>query len=159
MGVWVSGKRSGWRDRLWVAIAERGRAHVKVPEKTLAALERGRQLATALLSEGGEAWGAAGARELHAVLGDLDRDERLAFYRFLPAGFLPVERRLRAAAEAYLAEPSAERAAQLADAAEPARQQLLRRMNLSPGGTASLAATRKEVLGQLRQEPALKPLD
>ena len=155
----LTAKPRAWIDRLWVAIAERGRAHVKVPEKTLAALERGRQLATALLSERGEASGAAVARELHAVLGDLDRDERLAFYRFLAAGFLPDERRLRAAAEAYLAEPSAERAAQLADAAEPARQELLRRMNLSPGGTAALVGMRKEVLGQLRQEPALKPLD
>src|SRR5260221_1457956 len=155
----LTAKPRAWIDRLWVAIAERGRAHVKVPERTLAALERGRQLATALVQERGEPSGAAVARELHAVLGDLDRDERLAFYRFLAAGFLPDERRLRAAAEAYLAEPSAERAAQLADAAEPARQELLRRMNLSPGGTAALVGMRKEVLGQLRQEPALKPLD
>ncbi|HJT06045.1 MAG TPA: malonyl-CoA decarboxylase, partial [Stellaceae bacterium] len=112
-----------------------------------------------LLSERGEASGAAVARELHAVLRGLDPEERLGFYRFLAAGFLPDERRLRAAAEAYLAQPSAERATLLAEAAEPARQELLRRMNMSMGGTAALVAMRKELLGRVRQEPALKPLD
>jgi malonyl-CoA decarboxylase len=155
----LTAKPRAWIDRLWVAVAERGRAYVAVPATTLAPLERARQLATALVSERGEASGAAVARELHAVLRDLDPDERLAFYRFLAAGFLPDEDRLRGAAEAYLAQPSAERAAQLAEAAEPARQELLRRMNLAPGGTVALVAMRKDVLGRLRQEPALKPLD
>src|SRR5260221_3885628 len=89
----LTAKPRAWIDRLWVAIAERGRAHVKVPEKTLAALERGRQLATALLSERGEASRAGVTRQLHALLGDLDRDERLAVYRLLAAGFLPDEPR------------------------------------------------------------------
>ena len=152
-------KPRSWIDRLWVAVAERGRAYIAVPSTTLAPLERARRLAMALLSERGEASGAAVARELHAVLRDLGPEERLGFYRFLAAGFLPDEGRLRAAAEAYLAQPSAERAALLAEAAEPARQELLRRMNMSMGGTAALVAMRKELLGRLRQEPALKPLD
>jgi len=148
-----------WIDRLWVAVAERGRAYIAMPSTTLAPLERARRLATALLSERGEASGAAMARELHAVLRDLGAEDRLDFYRFLAGGFLPDERRLRAAAEAYLAEPSAERATLLAEAAEPARQELLRRMNMSMGGTAALVAMRKELLGRVRQEPPLKPLD
>src|SRR6185312_4285910 len=152
-------KPRSWIDRLWIAVAERGRAYIAVPSTTLAPLERARRLAMALLSERGEASGAAVARELHAVLRDLGPEERLGFYRFLAAGFLPDEGRLRAAAEAYLAQPSAERAALLAEAAEPARQELLRRMNMSMGGTAALVAMRKELLGRLRQEPALKPLD
>jgi len=152
-------KPRSWIDRLWVAVAERGRAYIAVPSTTLAPLERARRLATALLSERGEASGAAVARELHAVLRGLDPEERLGFYRFLAAGFLPDEGRLRAAAEAYLAQPSAERATLLAEAAEPARQELLRRMNMSMGGTAALVAMRKELLGRVRQEPALKALD
>src|SRR6185312_491561 len=118
-----------WIDRLWVAVAERGRAYIAVPSTALAPLERARRLATALLSERGEASGAAVARELHAVLRDLGPEDRLDFYRFL------------------------------AGAAEPARQELLRRMNMSMGGTAALVAMRKELLGRVRQEPALKPLD
>ncbi|HJT09039.1 MAG TPA: Malonyl-CoA decarboxylase, partial [Stellaceae bacterium] len=91
-----------WIDRLWVAVAERGRAYIAMLSTTLAPLERARRLATALLSERGEASGAAVARELHAVLRDLGPEDRLGFYRFLAGGFLPDERRLRAAAEAYL---------------------------------------------------------
>ena len=72
-----------WIDRLWDAVAERGRAYISVPATTLAPLERAGNWRRAILSERGEASGAAVARELHAVLRGLDRDERLAFFRFL----------------------------------------------------------------------------
>src|SRR6202048_3734329 len=85
--------------------------------------------------------------------------DRVSFYRFLVQNFLPAEDQLRAAAEAYLAEPTPERATQLAQAAEPTRQELLRRMNMVPGGTAALVAMRKDLLAHLRSEPDLKPLD
>jgi Malonyl-CoA decarboxylase N-terminal domain len=49
--------------------------------------------------------------------------------------------------------------AQLAQAAEPTRQELLRRMNMARGGTAALVAMRKDLLSNLRSEPGLKPLD
>jgi len=81
------------------------------------------------------------------------------FIAFLVQNFLPAEDQLRAAAEAYLAEPTPERATQLAQAAEPTRQELLRRMNMVPGGTAALVAMRKDLLAHLRSEPDLKPLD
>jgi len=152
------GNRS-WIERLWSTVADRGRPYAHVPAAGTAPLERARQLASALLSERGEASGAAVARELHMALRELGPADRLAFYRFLAGGFLPGEARLRAAAEAYLAEPSPERASQLAEAAEPTRQELLRRMNLSPGGTAALVAMRKDLLAHLRDEPALRPLD
>ncbi|HEY0422349.1 MAG TPA: malonyl-CoA decarboxylase, partial [Rhodopila sp.] len=42
---------------------------------------------------------------------------------------------------------------------EPTRQELLRRMNMSPGGTAALVAMRRDLLGHLRDNPSLKPLD
>ena len=51
------------------------------------------------------------------------------------------------------------RAASLSDAAEPPRQELLRRMNQAQGGTAALVALRKEILGALRAQPELEPLD
>jgi malonyl-CoA decarboxylase len=63
------------------------------------------------------------------------------------------------AAETYLADGSAEAAARLAKGADPPRQELLRRMNMSPGGTGALVAMRKELLGHLGSEPALKLLD
>jgi malonyl-CoA decarboxylase len=169
----TTGGAQSWVDRLWGSILERaglgggGRAEARSDGADGAAaavaelppVERAKGLAQALLSERGEASGAAVARELHATLRELDADGRAALYRFLAENFGPDASRLRAAAEAWLAEPTPENAARLAAVAEPPRQELLRRMNTSPGGTAALVEARREVLGLLRDEPALKPLE
>ncbi len=128
-------------------------------DTAISPLERVQHLAEALLSERGEASGAIVARELHDGLRSLGAEDRLAFYRFLAVNFRPDADPLRAAAEAYLADGSAEAAARLAKAADPPRQELLRRMNMWPGGTVALVAMRKELLGHLGREPALKLLD
>ena len=148
-----------WLDRLWSGIADRGRAYAHVPAPSVPAPERARQLAQALLSERGEASGAAVARELHEALRALPPEEELAFLAFLAEGFAPEPERLRAAAEAYLAEPTPARAAALGEAAEPPRQELLRRMNMAPGGTAALVALREGMLRHLPGQPALRLLD
>ncbi len=150
-----------WMERLWSSIADRGRSHASAlrPGAPVAPLDRTRGLADALLSERGEASGAAVARELMACLRTLATEDRLAFYRYVSEGFLPAEAPLRAAAQAYLDDPTPSRAAALADAAEPSRQELLRRMNMAPGGTAALVELRKDLLAQGRGDSALHPLD
>jgi malonyl-CoA decarboxylase len=130
-----------------------------VPEASAPPLDRARRLADALLSERGEASGAAVARELHAALRGLDLAGRAAFYRFLTDRFGPDVSTLRGAAEAYLTDPTPAQAGRLAAAAEPPRQELLRRMNMAPGGTAALVRMREELLGLLRAEPELRVLD
>jgi malonyl-CoA decarboxylase len=122
-------------------------------------LDRAKQLASALLSEGGEASGALLSRELHEVLGKLDVDDRQGFERFLATDFQPDATMLRGAAERYLVDMTAEAAAHLAQAADPPRQELLRRMNMAPGGTGALVAMRKGILSRLRDEPTLELLD
>jgi malonyl-CoA decarboxylase len=122
-------------------------------------LDQAKQLASALLSERGEASGALLARELHEALRALDEDDRLDFQLFLARGFQPDGIALRAAAERYLADSAAETAAALAQAADPPRQELLRRMNMAPGGTAALIAMRRELIARLRDRPELKLLD
>jgi malonyl-CoA decarboxylase len=122
-------------------------------------LQHAKQLANSLLSQRGEASGAAIARELHGVVRVFAAEDRLNFQRFLATGFAPDATALRAAAEVYLSHPSAEAAASLAQAADPPRQELLRRMNMAPGGTGVLVAMRKEIAGRLRDEPALRLLD
>src|SRR5882762_3697026 len=124
-----------------------------------ASLERTKQLAGTLLSERGEASGAQVARELHQVLRALDADARHSFRRYLAAEFQPDRAALRTAAERYLADTTAEAAATLAQAADPPRQELLRRMNMAPGGTDALIAMRSEINARLRHEPELKLLD
>ncbi len=146
-------------SRVWSSIADRGRRFAPLPASSISPGERARLLAEALISNRGEASGAAVARELHGVLSTLDAAQRLEFYRFLATNFAPEPARLAAAAQAYLAEATARTAADLADAAEPVRQELLRRMNMSRGGTAMLVAMRKEILPLVKAHPELQPLE
>ena len=124
-----------------------------------APIDRAKQLAAALLSERGEASGAQVARELHHALRALNADDRHNFQRYLVTAFQPDKAALRTAAERYLADATAEAAAALAQAADPPRQELLRRMNMAPGGTGALIAMRSELAAHLRSEPELKLLD
>ncbi len=157
----ITSEPRSWVERLWSSVADRGRSYADVlqPEAAKLPLDRAQNLATALLSERGEASGAAVARELQNAVRELAPQDQLAFYAFLAQNFVPLEGPLRTAAEAYLAEPTPGRAARLAEAAEPARQELLRRMNMAPGGTAGLVALRKDLLTHLRATPGLEPLD
>jgi malonyl-CoA decarboxylase len=129
------------------------------PPAAVNQLSRAKQLAESLLSERGEASGAIVARELHEVLRILVAEDRSNFQRFLATDFAPDATVVRAAAETYLSDPSAEAAALLAQATDPPRQELLRRMNMAPGGTSALIAMRKEIAGRSRDEPALRLLD
>jgi malonyl-CoA decarboxylase len=125
----------------------------------LAPLDRAKQLAATLLSERSEASGAQVARELHNVLRALDASDRHGFQRYLATEFHPDKATLRSSAERYLADSTAETAATLARAADPPRQELLRRMNIAPGATSALIAMRSEIAPRLRDEPDLMLLD
>jgi malonyl-CoA decarboxylase len=129
------------------------------PHGTPTPLDRAKQLASTLLSERGEASGALVAREVHAAMRALDAESRRDFLHYLATGFQPDKSALRAAAELYLTDASAAAAAAIAQAADPPRQELLRRMNMAPGGTAALIAMRSDIASRLRTEPELKLLD
>jgi malonyl-CoA decarboxylase len=150
---------SSWLERLRSSLGLRNGADAGRRRAAAVPLDRAKRLATALLSERGEASGAVVAGELHDALRALSPDDRLGFQRFLAKGFQPDTKALRAAAEIYLSGSTAETAALLAQAADPPRQGLLRRMNMAPGGTSALVAMRKELAGYLRDEPVLKLLD
>src|SRR3984893_7877872 len=124
-----------------------------------APVDRVKELAAILLSERGEASGAQVARELHHALRALGPDDRHSFQRYLATEVQPDKAALRTAAERYLADTTAETAAALAQAADPPRQELLRRMNVAPGGTGALIAMRSELTTHLHDEPELKLLD
>ena len=159
MGETLGLTQRSWFDRLWAGIADRGRAFASVPGGDVAGVERAQRLAASLISERGEASGAAVARELIACLAALPAEHRLEVLRYIANGFGPDEAKLRTAAEAYLADPAPDRAVKLHEAAEPARQELLRRMNMAAGGTATLVELRRLLLSHIRHEPSLKPLD
>ena len=125
------------------------RRRTEQPTNAVHQLDHAKMLAQALLSERGEASGAMVSRELHEAIRSLVAEDRLKFQRFLASEFTPDATILRAAAETYLSAPTAEAAAALAQAADPPRQELLRRMNMAPGGTSALVAMRKEIAGHL----------
>jgi malonyl-CoA decarboxylase len=129
------------------------------PDGRPAALEHAKQLAAILLSERGETSGTLVARQLQDAVRALNADDRHGFQRYVATEFQPDAAALRTAAQHYLAEGTAEAAATLAQAADPPRQELLRRMNMAPGGAAALIAMRSEIILRLRDEPPLKLLD
>lgn len=148
-----------WLERLWSSIAERGRSFAPIPANNIAGLERARQLTRSLLSERGEASGAAVSRELLLVLKALPQEERQHYSLFLAENFHPDEALLAAAAQTYLNTRSHEAAAVLAQVSEPPRQEVLRRINMAQGGTALLVEFRRELHGMLKAHPELKLLD
>src|SRR5712672_2137389 len=125
----------------------------------LTPLDRAKQLAATLLSERSEASGALLARQLRDALRALDASDRHGFQRYLATEFQPDRAALRAAAERYLADGTAEAAAALARVADLPHQKLLRRINMAPGGTGALMAMRSELTAHLHDEPELKLLD
>lgn len=102
-------------------------------------------LATALLSVRGEASGVAIARDMLALYEQASIEERERFFKILADDFDPDPKLLDAAWANYLG-GGRQRLSELAKAAESPRQELFRRLNLAPGGTASLVRMRSDLL-------------
>ena len=116
-------------------------------------------LCETLLSSRGEASGMALAREVLDRWAGLDAAGQHAFMMALLTRFGPDEARLATAVDAYRAAPSPDAAGRLHAAAEPRRQELIRRLNLAPNGTASLVAMREALIVMKAGEPALEAVD
>lgn len=116
-------------------------------------------MALALLSERGEASGVALARQILNSYAGLTDDERLAFLRILGERFGPDRARLERAIDRYRANPDSQSATELFAASEPPRQELIRRLNLAPGGTAGVVRMREDVLAAIDRHPELRAVD
>ena len=112
-----------------------------------------------LLSGRGEASGAALAEEILAKYGKLTTGPRIAFFEALANRFGPDRDRLNAAIANWQAGPSDASAAEVHVAAEPRRQELLRRLNLAPGATAALVHMREQLIDALDHREDLKAVD
>jgi malonyl-CoA decarboxylase len=116
-------------------------------------------LAEALLSERGEASGVARARELLDAYTASPDEVKLQFLMLLTQRFGADPARISDAIERYLADPGPELARKLHLTAEPRLQELLRRLNLAPGGTSVLVRMREDVLDKIAGHPELKRID
>jgi len=141
------------------SIAERGRGllgrRVALPR---AATDLG-ALCDDLLSRRGEASGVALAQEILLRWAALDRDGRRDFLLMLGRRFGADRGRLAAAIIAYETDPSDATVLDLHRAAEPRRQEIIRRLAMAPDGIAALVGMRADLLGLLREAPELAALD
>lgn len=114
------------------------------------------QLCDALLSQEGDVSGqklAAGILERYR---DLTDDEKAAFFGYLNDDLDIDVAALASLALHYAEAPTTDTFKRLSSAAEPKRQELLRRLNQPPGATAELVSMRKDLLPLTRDNPALE---
>ena len=116
-------------------------------------------LAEGLLSERGEASGVARARELLGAYTSASAEVKLQFLILLAERFGADPKKIDQAIAQYVADPGPELARQLHESAEARLQELLRRLNLAPGGTAVLVRMRADVLRKIPGHPELKRID
>ena len=112
-----------------------------------------------LLSERGEAAGVSQARATLDLYRDLGRREQGRFFAALRNEFSPDPIQVLAASQAYVNDPSSSNLARLAAVAEPPRQELLRRLNRAPGGTATILKMRERLLELKRDDVELEAVD
>jgi malonyl-CoA decarboxylase len=109
-------------------------------------------LCHALLSERGEASGAALAREALAAYRMLSGSALTAFFDVLADEFSPDPEAVGEAADAYRQDASQANLIRLQRVVEPPRQELLRRLNLANGGTAAIVEMRRRLLRDLKAQ-------
>ena len=103
--------------------------------------------------------GKRAAERVLAGYAALPPEARLRFFRFLADDLDLDAIRVRELADAYRREPTADRLAPLLQAAEPRRQELLRRLNTVAGATADLVAMRADLLRHAAADPAVARAD
>src|SRR6202166_1599419 len=138
------------------SLIDRARERRDSPAETTESLA---DLCEELLSNRGEASGVALAREILACYADLTIGPRIAFFEALATRFGTDRTRIEAAIEAWRSMPSDAASAELHAAAEPRRQELLRRLNLAPQGTAALVEMRGQLLDALARRDDLAAVD
>ncbi len=109
-----------------------------------------------LLSERGEANGPGIAQDIVGQIDRLSDELRGRFFEHLAHDYSPDPKKVLAAALAYAQAPAnSAHLIHLTQAAEPPRQELFRRINRAPGGTAALVRLRRALLERLPRKPAL----
>ena len=153
--------RSQFLAELLLSVADGSRRMLdRVLRDDTVASQTTEQLCERLLSGRGEASGAAYAAAILDRWRNGGDAGRLQFLEMLSVRFGVDHGRLDAAINAYRANPNESLASALHVAAEPTRQDLLRRLNLAPGGVETLVRMREDLLVRhLPQRPEFAPVD
>jgi malonyl-CoA decarboxylase len=133
--------------------------HAAARQRTARATRRMVADCKRLLGEKGELGGMAIASDLIERLDSLDDAELEDFFTFLAHDLSPDPQRLLKLAEAYAQDSNADHLLALTRAAEPARQELFRRLNRMPGGTGAVLRLRRALLKRLKDRPELEVIE
>lgn len=112
-----------------------------------------------LLASDGEASSITLASRALAIYQRLSYAEKLSFFKCLSEDFAADPNSIDDAYQAYQAKRNNRNLQALFEACEPRRQELFRRLNLASDGTYELVKMREDLLGLLRDEPDLSPID
>ena len=112
-----------------------------------------------LLTERGEAMGPVLAAEIIGRFTKLAEPQRTRFFDRLASEFNPEPGAVLAAAQAYAEARDAERLIRLTRLTEPPRQELFRRLNRAPGGTAAIVSLRHALLDKLARHPGWRAVE
>ncbi|MEP5152999.1 malonyl-CoA decarboxylase [Planktotalea sp.] len=113
------------------------------------------ELCRALISEEGEVSGQKLAATVLERYRALEDDDKPAFFKFMNDEMDVDAEALTMLAAAYAANPTPNAFKSLSQAAEPKRQELLRRLNQPAGATADIVAMRVDLLKILKANPDL----
>jgi len=137
------------------SIVERGRSFLDGTSESNIDLDTLLELSNALVAGHGEFSGSLLAQQIITGYKTLEDEEKLTFFQFLAAEFVPDKTRLEASAQTYLDDPCPDHLAQLAEDVEGPRQEFFRRLNLTPNGARAMVAMRLDLLKNLKQHPEL----
>ena len=117
------------------------------------------ELADALLGSIGEVSGATLARSILDRYAVMAPNEKLDFFEFMTDKLEIDPEYVIKALDAFKIDPSKATYQAFAEASEPKRQELARRLNQVPGATGQLVKLRKDLLVMIKDRPKLGPLD
>ncbi|NRB04719.1 MAG: malonyl-CoA decarboxylase [Rhodobacteraceae bacterium] len=143
-------------DILSAVFERRTRREVSDSEEDGRPLE---EMALALVRATGETSGLVLAREILDRYEFLEDDEKLAFFGHLAHSMNIDPEAVRNSLDAYEREVSKSSYRAFAVAAEPPRQEFIRRLNMVPGATGALVNMRSDLLRLGKNDPALQALD
>jgi malonyl-CoA decarboxylase len=122
-------------------------------------LEAAQKSALNLLSEKGEANARSIASKFIDQFKLLDKTDQLKFFEFLARKFSPDPIDVLQAAQNYAEKFDDESLIALFKIVEPARQELLRRINRAPNGTQTIVSMRERLLEHTKNKAGLRAVD
>jgi malonyl-CoA decarboxylase len=122
-------------------------------------LSRATSAVRQLVSERGESNAVSMALDVISSYRKLNADHRSKFFMMLVEQFNINVEQLTKAAQSFAVDPNARNYIRLQKISESPRQELLRRLNRAPGGTAAVVEMRRDLLTLLNKKPELMSLD